>query len=187
EITAGEWEDMLISIRKCFKSEGVVKIRDSVFEWSSPWGATNSAHVTAVKEDGKTKISVFWNGPLTALPFYVPLPLTAILSLFLAPEFLGLSAVPGFIFVLLMMALTFMAGRWALTRHMDKLFAGFRQMTAEFEHLSTKTEAESGAVSNQAGALQNEADGRGPLLNLDEPMGEDESRTMSGGRDRSRG
>ncbi len=130
EITDAQWEEMLISIRAFFKSNGEVTARKSVFEWSSPWGTTNSAQVTALKDQGKTKISVSWNGPLTAIPFYIPVPLVAIASVFFASEFLGLSSVPGIAFAILATGLSFLAGRWALRKTLNKGFKKLQQMVA---------------------------------------------------------
>ncbi len=185
EITAGEWEEMLVSIRECFKSKGEVSTRDSTTEWSSPWGTTNSAHVTALREDGKTKISLFWNGPLTALPFYIPVPLVAIASIPIAAEFLGLSAIPGMSFVLLMSGLTFVTGRWALRRHLKRGIAKFRQLMAGFELISTKSDVKTERVSDQGETIRNQSSTHEPLLELNEEESGEELHVQSKGRDRS--
>ena len=185
EITAGEWEEMLMSIRECFKSKGKVSTRESVLEWSSPWDSSNSAQVIALKEDGKTKISVFWNGPLTALPFYLPVPLAAIASLFIAADFLEWSALPGFSFVLLVSGLTFLTGRWALRRHLDKVFSKFRRMMAGFELISSKNDAKAEVVSNQEDVIQGQIVAHEPLLKLGEEEGSDELDLQAKNRDRS--
>jgi len=138
EITGIHWEEMLISIRNFFQSKGDVNIRPSVYEWSSPWGTTNTARVTAFKDNGKTKISLNWNGPLTPLPFYIPVPLVAIASVFFASEFLALSAVPGFAFVLVATGLTFFSGRWALLKHLDKGFKKLQQLVNELDLIAGK-------------------------------------------------
>lgn len=137
EITTAEWENMLVAIREFFQAKGDVYTRDSVFEWSSPRGTTNQAHVTALKEDGKTKISVVWTGPLTALPYYLPVPLVGILSLPFASEFLGLGAVAGMSFVALTVGLSFAAGRWALRKNMSKGFAKLRNLAATLQGEAT--------------------------------------------------
>jgi len=54
EISAVEWENMLVPIRKFFQSKGDVSTREAVHEWSSPRGTSNSAHISALKEKGKT-------------------------------------------------------------------------------------------------------------------------------------
>lgn len=138
EITVDQWEEMLLSIRDFFQSKGNVTTRESVLEWSSPWGTTNSAHVTALKNNGKTKISVNWSGPLTAIPFYIPVPLVGIVSLFFASEFLALTAVPGMAFTLLATGLTFLAGRLMLRKHLDKGFKKLRQMVAGLEIIASR-------------------------------------------------
>ena len=137
EITVAEWEHMLVHIREFFQAKGDVHTRESVFEWSSPRGTTNAAHVTALKEDGKTKISVVWTGPLTALPYYLPVPLVGILSLPFASEFLGLGAVAGMSFVALSMGVTFAAGRWALRKNLSKGFAKLRNLAATLQGEAT--------------------------------------------------
>lgn len=138
EITGKQWEEMLISIRKFFQSKGDVSIRPSVYEWSSPWGTTNNASVTAFKDSGKTKISLNWNGPLTSLPFYLPVPLVAIASVLFASEFLLLPAVPGFVFVLLATGLTFFSGRWALRRHLVKGYKKLQTLINELDLIAGK-------------------------------------------------
>lgn len=167
EISTVEWENMLVMIREFFRSNGEVSIRESVFEWNSPWGTTNSAQITALKEHGKTKISTRWSGPLTALPFYIPLPLVAIASVFFASEFLELSAVPGFSFVLFSVGLTFTVGRWALRRHLEKGFSKLRKLTADILSSPAKIEEQSdtsvdGSINNENQSLNAE-----PLLNLE--------------------
>lgn len=139
EITVSKWEEMLVSIREFFQSKGEVSTRESVWEWSSPWGTTNSAHVNVFKDNGKTKISVAWNGPLTALPFYLPIPFVAIASLVFASEFLVLSSLPGVAFVLAATGLTFLTGRWALRKHLDKAFKKMHNMIAGLELIANKS------------------------------------------------
>jgi len=107
---------MLFSIRDFFKSTGKVTTRPSVYKWSSPWGASNSAQVTALKNKGSTKINLSWHGPLTGLPYYIPVPVVAIASLLFVSGFLGLSAIPGVTFTLLMTVGAFLIGRWKLRK-----------------------------------------------------------------------
>lgn len=142
EITVGQWEEMLLSIRDFFQSKGKVTTRESVLEWSSPWDTTNSAQVTALKNNGKTKISVSWNGPLTGIPFYIPVPFVAIASLFFASGFLELTAIPGIVFTLLVTGLTFLAGRWKLRRHLDTGFKKLHQMVAGLEMIASRKSPE---------------------------------------------
>ncbi len=155
EITAAEWEVLLASFREFFQSKGEISVRDSVYEWSSPWGTTNAAHVTALKDQAKTKISVSWNGPLTALPFYLPIPLVGIGALFFASEFMGLGAVPGLSFVALSMGVTFAAGRWALRRHMKNGVSKLRALTAKLQG------------SSQSSLVQDQQADAEPLLDLE--------------------
>ena len=129
EITSLEWEKMLLDIRAFFQDNGKVSERSSVYEWTSPRGSTNSAQVVALKDNGKTQVRVGWKGPLSALPFYIPVPLVAIASLPFASEFLQLSSVPGMAFVAISVMATFSAGRWALRRHLAKGFEKLRQFT----------------------------------------------------------
>ena len=167
EISAVEWENMLVLIRDFFRSKGDISTRASVFEWSSPWGTTNSAQVSALKEQGKTKINVSWSGPLTALPFYIPLPLVAIASIFFASEFLELSAVPGLSFVLLSIGLTFTAGRWALRRHMGKGFSKLRKLTANLLSIAAKVEEQSEVLVDGSSIKENQPTNAEPLLSLE--------------------
>jgi len=185
EITAGEWEEILASIREYFKAKGDVSTRESVMEWSSPWGSSNSAHVTALKENGKTKINVFWNGPLTALPFYLPVPLAAIASIPFASEFLELTAVPGISFVLLMSGVAFTIGRWALRRHLDKIFGKFRQMMSGFEKITSKNESKGQIISKEDATIQSQMVSHEPILEIGEEEGSDESQLRTKSRDRS--
>lgn len=186
EIAPGEWEEMLMSIRRTFKSKGEVSTRESVLEWSSPWGSSNSAHVTALKENGTTKISVSWNGPLTALPFYIPVPLVAIASLSVASEFLELSAVPGFSFVLLATGLTFLAGRWALLRHLQKGFAKLRRMMAEFENISLKSPGKLAVKSNLNDPVHYQTANHESILDLGNEESDDKTHVQTKIVDRSR-
>lgn len=143
EITGGQWEEMLLSIRDFFKSAGKVTTRQSVYEWSSPWDSSNSAQLTALKRNGSTKINLSWNGPLTAIPYYIPVPLVAIASLFFASGFLELSAIPGVAFTLFATVLTFLAGRWKLRKTLDKGFKKLREMVAGLELIASKSPPES--------------------------------------------
>jgi hypothetical protein len=79
-----------------------------------------------------------WNGPLTALPFYIPVPIVAIASLLLASGFLELSAIPGIAFTLLATGLTFFAGRWKLRKHLNTVFKKFRHMLTELEIIASR-------------------------------------------------
>lgn len=173
EISEAEWETMLEPIREFFKSKGEIQTREHVYEWHSPWGTTNSAHVTALKRDGKTRISVGWSGPLTAVPFYIPVPLVGIASLFFASEFMGLGAVPGMIFVVASMGLTFATGKWALHRNLDKGFAKLRQLSASLQAMAS-SEAERPPVQVEAAVAE-------PAMKMDvdevESVAGEESRT----------
>ena len=185
EITAGEWEEMLMSIRQCFGAKGEISTREYVLEWSSPWSSSNTGQVTALKGDGKTKINVVWNGPLTALPFYIPVPLTVIASLPVAVEFLELSAVPGVSFVLLAGGLAFVAGRWALRRYVEKIFGKFRKMMLGFEKIGPGKELVSGDKSNAQDTLQESHGIHKPLLDLGAETENDESASRVKKQERS--
>jgi hypothetical protein len=138
EITEDHWEEMLLSIREFFKSTGKVTTRHSAYEWSSPWGTSNSAQVTALKQKGSTKINLSWNGPLTPLPYYIPVPVVAIASLLFASGYLELSAVPGVAFTLLATGLAFLVGRWKLRENLDKGFKKLRQMVTGLEMIASR-------------------------------------------------
>jgi hypothetical protein len=171
EISVSQWQEMLFSIRGFFQSKGTVSTRGSVFEWSSPWGTTNSAQVTAFKDKGKTRLSVNWNGPLTAIPFYIPVPLVAIASIFFASEFLAIGAVPGMIFTLLATGFTFLAGRWALRRHLDKGFEKLQKMISDLELIADKKTAKSELDMVDMVGKNEESLTNNPLLNIDEAEG----------------
>lgn len=168
EITAGQWEEMLISIREFFQSKGEVTARDSVWEWSSPWGTTNSARVTALKDNGKTKVSAGWSGPMTAIPFYIPVPLVAIASLFFASEFLELTAVPGVAFVLMATGITFLVGRWALCRHLDAGMKKLHQMVAGLDLIAGRKNQGTASEGKQTDARQGQTETNNPLLKIHE-------------------
>lgn len=169
EITDGQWEEMLISIREFFQSKGEVTSRKSVFEWSSPWDTTNSARVTALKADGKTKIIVNWNGPLTAIPFYIPVPVAAIVSMLLASGFFELASVPGIAFSMLATGLTFLAGRWALRRHLNKGFKKLRQLVARLNIIASVKSRDSENHSSRIDADQTQANTSNPLSQIEIP------------------
>ena len=187
EITVGQWEEMLLSIRDFFQSNGNVTTRESVLEWSSPWGTTNSAHVNALKNNGKTKISVNWNGPLTAIPFYIPVPLVAIASIFFASEFLALAAVPGVAFTLLATGLTFFAGRWMLSKHLDKGFKKLRQMVAGLEIIASRENPHSEPDLKQTEAKHVPNETTDPLKNIlmEDNHEESDNETTRGNRSRT--
>ncbi len=174
EITSVEWENMLVSIRAFFQSPGEVHTRDIVHEWRSPRGTSNSAHITAVKEHSKTNVSVNWSGPLTALPFYLPIPLVGIASLVFASEFLGLGAVSGWSFVALAIGLTFVTGRAALRRHMNKGFTKLKTLSAKLQATghTEKRERDESNVQQDAQRLETEVTATKPLLDLelDDPV-----------------
>ena len=186
EITVGQWEEMLISIREFFQSKGQVTARESVWEWSSPWGTTNSAQVTVLKDNGKTRISVGWNGPLTAVPYYIPVPLAAIASILFASEFLELTAVPGVAFALLATVLTFLAGRWALRRNLDAGSRKFQEMVSGLERIASRKNPQSELVSKQTDANQVPAERNDPLLQIPEEENHDEPDIGTERRNRSR-
>ena len=150
EISAVHWEEMLNEIRDFFQAKGKVTSRSSVIEWSSPFGSTNSTHVTAIKTKGKTKINVSWRSPLYAIPYYIPVPLVAIGSLFLAPGFLGLSAIPGLTFVTLTTVLTFFAGRWKLHKSLDESFKKMKTFVARLEKIASRPLSPSEAAAESA-------------------------------------
>ena len=179
EISSAQWEEMLISIRKFFQSKGEVTTRGSVFEWNSPWGTTNSAQVTTLKDDGETKISVSWNGPLTAIPFYIPVPLAAIVSVIFASEFLELTSVPGMSFAILVTGLTFLAGRWALRRHLNKGFKKLRQMVAGLSFIANEKNSNSENVSSQINANKTKADTKNPLSQIEMQEGKSSDKLNS--------
>lgn len=186
EISAGQWEEMLISIRNFFQSKGDVSTRESVLEWSSPWGTTNSAQVTALKLDGKTRISVSWNGPLTAVPFYAPVPLVAIGALFFASEFLLLTAVPGIAFTVFAAGLALLAGRWALHRHLDKGFIKLRQMVKGLEDIASVSAPDSETVLKQANVNPAQSDIKNPGIELHEKENHDSQDSETNRRNRSK-
>jgi hypothetical protein len=166
EISVGQWEEMLISIREFFQSKGDVTARESVWEWTSPWGSTNSAQVTVLKDNGQTKISAGWNGPMTALPFYIPVPVVAVLSVFIASDIPALTAGPGITIALLATGLTFLAGRWALRRHLDRGFSKLRQMLAGLELIAQKDILKSDVTLGQTDRIQKQVED--PMVQLDE-------------------
>ncbi len=184
EITVGQWEEMLISIREFFQSQGQVTSRESVWEWTSPWGTTNSAQVTVLRDNGRTRINVGWNGPLTAVPFYLPVPLVAIASLFFASEFLELTAVPGLAFVLLATVLTFLTGRWLLRKHLDKGFGKIGQMIAGLELIAGRQNTKSEIVSRQADPGQTQVGD--PVVQIDEAKSHNDPDIATERRNRSR-
>lgn len=186
EISAGQWEEMLLTIRNFFQSKGDISTRESVLEWSSPWGTTNSAQVTALKMDGKTRISVSWNGPLTAVPFYAPVPLVAIGALFFASEFLLLTAVPGVAFTVLTTGLAFLAGRWALHRHLDRGFEKLRQLVRGLENIASGPAPDSEDVLKQANVSPAKSEIKNPGIELQVKKNHDSQDSESNRRNRSK-
>tara|TARA_R110002096_G_scaffold303080_10_gene498087 strand:+ start:2157 stop:2975 length:819 start_codon:yes stop_codon:yes gene_type:complete len=189
EITDAQWEEMLISIREFFQSNGEVATRKSVFEWSSPWGTTNSAQVTALKDHGKTKISVSWKGPLTAIPFYIPVPLVAIASVFFASEFLELSSVPGIAFAILATGLSFLAGRWALRKTLNKGFKKLHQMVAGLSLIANAKNRNAEKVQTQTVRAKKKTDTKNPISQIEifegESSGKLDNETVQRNRSRT--
>ena len=188
EIGAAEWEEMLIVIREFFQAKGDVSARESVFEWSSPWGTTNAAHVTARKDNGTTKISVGWSGPLTGVPFYLPVPVVAIASLLVASGLLGLTAVPGVAFAVLATGLSFVAGRWALRRHLDAGFKKLQGLVTDLDRIASRDDSPSEHLAPQEAVSPAGVGMNVPLLELPDPDEEayDEPHLESTRRHRSR-
>tara|TARA_R110000868_G_scaffold37111_4_gene131360 strand:- start:50798 stop:51610 length:813 start_codon:yes stop_codon:yes gene_type:complete len=171
EISDAQWEEMLISIRDSFRSNGEVSSRKSVYEWSSPKFDSNSAKITAFKNEGKTKISLTWNGPLTAIPFYIPIPIAAIISLLFASGYLGLTAVPGFAFAIISTGLTFLAGRWALGKKLNKVFKHLRQTLAELEIIARNNDLDPESTTNQLDSNKSVIENAEPIIKIPEEEG----------------
>jgi len=186
EITVGQWEEMLLSIRDFFKSTGKVSARSSVYEWSSPWGTSNSAQVTALKNKGSTKINLSWHGPLTALPYYIPVPVVAIASLLFASGFLGLSAIPGVTFTLLMTGAAFLIGRWKLRKNLDNGFKKLRQMVTGLEMIASRPVSKSESDDSPTKEFEGQSEKEESLKNIliEEDHSETDSRITPKHRDR---
>ena len=185
EISTTEWEAMLIAIRDFFQGPGRVNTRENILEWTTPMFAANEAQVTARKADGKTNISVFWNGRLNSIPFYIPVPLVAILSLLIGEGALEMSVGPGITFVLAMSSLAFLGGRWALSRFtnqrrlkLDRLMTGFEMIASK---KGTKAEKEDKIDPVEQGQIEEKK----PLIDLDDAITDDQAYVESRIRDRS--
>jgi hypothetical protein len=177
---------MLLSIRDFFHSKGKVSVRPSVYEWSSPWGTTNSAHVTALRNNGNTTINVGWSGPLTALPYYIPVPLVAIASLFLASGFLELTAIPGLTFTLLATGLAFLAGRWRLRKSLDKGFKKLQKMVSGLEEIASRKYPESESEKKRVDEMYIQSDFENPLKNILMDEDPDKANSTKSSRNRSK-
>jgi hypothetical protein len=186
EITGEQWEEMLLSIRDFFKSKGKVTTRKSVYEWSSPWGTSNSAQVTALKQNGSTKINLSWHGPLTGLPYYIPVPVVAIVSLLFASGFLELSAIPGMVFTLLSTGIAFLVGRWKLRKNLDNGFKKLRQMVTGLETIASRPTLKSESDESPSNDFEGESETDNSLKNIliEEDHSETDSKTSPKNRHR---
>ena len=186
EITVGQWEEMLLSIRDFFKSTGKVTTRPSVYEWSSPWDTSNSAQVTALKSKGSTKINLSWHGPLTGLPYYIPVPLVAIASLLFASGFLELSAIPGVTFTFLSTGAAFLIGRWKLRKSLDNGFKKLREMVTGLEMIASRPASKSESDESLVKTNEAQSDTDDSLKNIliEEDHSETDSKTTPKHRDR---
>lgn len=173
EINTGQWEEMLLKIRNFFKANGEVTTRDSAFEWSSPWDSTNSAQVTAINTHGKTKISLNWNGPFTAIPYYIPVPFIGILSLFLSINVFELSSIWGISLTLASSVLAFLAGRWKLQKNLHTGFKKMRGLLGDLESIAGSTFSNS---TNNNVSKENDASDVQGTIHLDE---QEEEETMN--------
>lgn len=187
EITAAQWEEMLISIRHSFGSNGDVSSRESVHEWSSPQFDTNSANITAFKNAGNTKLSISWKGPFTALPYYIPVPIAAIVALLFASEYLGLSAFSGFAFTAAATGLTFLTGRWAVINKLNSIFKGLRKTLSDLENIARGNGMNKVDNSSQLDTTEALEDRVEPLIHIreEENVTEDDINTSSKGRSKA--
>ena len=185
EITTTEWEAMLVAIRDFFQGPGRVSTRAKVFEWTTPMFAANDAQVTARKANGKTYISVFWNGRLNSIPFYIPVPLVAILSLLIGEGALEMSAVPGITFVLAMSSLAFLGGRWALSRFSNKRKQKLDRLMTGFEMIASKDGVKDEKEEASDPIKQEQIADKKPLIDLDDAITDDQAYVESRIRERS--
>ncbi|MEQ9103261.1 MAG: hypothetical protein RIE53_01040 [Rhodothermales bacterium] len=186
EIDAGQWEEMLVAIRAFFRDKGDVTVRDSVFEWSSPWGTTNAAHVTARKDNGKTRISVHWHGPLTAVPYYLPVPVVTIGALIFASGVLEWSAVPGLTFTALAAGLAFVTGRLFLRRNMAAGLKKLRNLTASLDQIAGARPAGADIAAPLSEGVPTGEKSADPVLQLPDEPTADEPDSQATVRGRSR-
>lgn len=190
EISSAEWELLLAETRAFFRSKGDVTSRENVYEWSSPWDTTNAAHVTALVDSGKTTISVNWNGPLTPVPFFIPVPLVSIASVLLASGPLGLEAVAGLSLAAGATVGSFALARWGVKRHMAKgidQLRGFVQTLQEKATRSTSDAVETATGLESESVLSEGEKSPSPLIEMDlEERDSSDSTAQEAVRPRSR-
>lgn len=91
-------------------------------------------------------------------------------------------------FALLATGLTFLAGRWALRKHLDKGFNKLRKMVAGLSLIINAENRGSENVSNQMGASQAQIDTKNPLsqIEIQEEKSNDKLDSETAQRNRSR-
>lgn len=146
-IDSGQWEEMLLKIRDFFKVTGDVNIRESAYEWSSPWDSTNSAQITASKLDNKTKLSVDWRGPLTAIPYYLPVPLMGLITYFGVSGVFEWSTSFAVGASIIISGLSFIVARWKLRKNLRIGFNKLRSLLTELEDIATSKDSTKEAVN----------------------------------------
>jgi hypothetical protein len=107
-----------------------------------------------------------------------------------ASGFLELAAVPGVVFAMVATGLTFLGGRWALRKHLEKGFNKIRQMVAGLSLIPNKRKSNIKDAASQKRVNQTQANTENPLSQIEideeENTNESESEKTISGRSRTK-
>ncbi len=137
EITASDWEEMLVKVRDCFKDPGIVSTRENTFEWTIQ-SREQKAQVTARLENGKTKIHLFWAAPVAPVPFFIPTLVGTLISIPIIFEALNLSGFPGALAIMSTMATLFSLGRWGVSSYADRFSSKLDRLMTVLELIAVR-------------------------------------------------
>jgi len=81
EVDNDTWEMMLSAIRTHFDDPGTVQSREGILEWTKGgMDFSKKAQVSIRKTNGGSRLSIFWSEKASAIAFFVPTILSAVLS-----------------------------------------------------------------------------------------------------------
>ncbi|MEQ9103303.1 MAG: hypothetical protein RIE53_01250 [Rhodothermales bacterium] len=152
ELSGEKWEDMLVAIRKSFGKPGIVQTRPHVYEWVTPESFSGeSGHVLATVRNGKTKIQVFWSDPTSAIPFFIPTIIGAVILLPILFEELsmGFTGIPVWMAIV---AINFMLSRFGVSVRGRMGIRKVERLAEELRTMGTKAASPSQTTSTAAPA-----------------------------------
>jgi len=198
EVDNDTWEVMLPAIRAHFDDPGTVQSREGIFEWTKGGlDFSKKAQVSIRKANGSSKLSVFWSEKASAIPFFVPTILSAVLTPAILFEELGLGWI-GVPIYLAVVATFFLLSRFgvitAKKHHVRKIDGLARELTRIALQGETESRAKLPAEHTREGDSARDVEDAAPpvgdsrrvnLPDIAEAEGEDDEFGSRRERDRS--